>query len=86
MSDKEVQSIAVTSEYGHGEVDNLKHHNRDVDIAAAYADRLSGDDAYSHKEERRLRWKLDLRLVPILWMNVTLGAMDKQSTGTSSKA
>jgi hypothetical protein len=49
----------------------------DVDIAAAYAGQLDGENAFTRKEEVRLRWKLDLRLVPILWFNVTLGAMDK---------
>jgi ACS family allantoate permease-like MFS transporter len=56
----------------------------DVDIAAAYADRLDGENAYTRKEEVRLRWKLDLRLVPILWLNTTLGAMDKVTTSTAA--
>jgi ACS family allantoate permease-like MFS transporter len=45
----------------------------DVDVAAAYAHHLSGKNAYTRKEATRLRWKLDLRLVPLLWFNVTLG-------------
>jgi hypothetical protein len=49
----------------------------DADIAASYANQLSGENSYTRKEETRLRWKLDLRLVPLLWFNVTLGAMDK---------
>ena len=56
----------------------------DVDIAAAYADRLDGENAYTSKEEMRLRWKLDLRLVPILWLNITLSAMDKVTTSTAA--
>ncbi|KAI9742370.1 MAG: hypothetical protein M1818_003903 [Claussenomyces sp. TS43310] len=56
----------------------------DEDIAAAYANQLDGEGAYSRKEEVRLRWKLDLRLVPILWFNVTLGAMDKVTTATAA--
>lgn len=32
----------------------------------------------------RLRWKLDMRLVPILWFNVTLAAMDKVTTSTAA--
>jgi hypothetical protein len=39
----------------------------DVDIAAAYAHHLTGENAYTRKEATRLRWKLDLRLVPLLW-------------------
>ncbi|KAF4628945.1 hypothetical protein G7Y89_g9202 [Cudoniella acicularis] len=54
------------------------------DIAAAYADRLDGENAYTRKEEKRLRWKLDLRLVPILWLNITLSAMDKVTTSTAA--
>lgn len=55
-----------------------------ADIAAAYANELDGQDAYTTKEEKRLRWKLDLRLVPILWLNVTLAAMDKVTTSTAA--
>lgn len=39
----------------------------DVDVAAAYAHHLTGENAYTRKEATRLRWKLDLRLVPLLW-------------------
>lgn len=56
----------------------------DEDIAAAYADRLEGEQAYTPAEEKRLRWKLDLRLVPILWFNITLSAMDKVTTSTAA--
>jgi ACS family allantoate permease-like MFS transporter len=45
----------------------------DVDVAAAYAHHLSGENAYTRKEATRLRWKLDMRLVPLLWFNITLG-------------
>ena len=38
-----------------------------VDVAAAYAHHLTGENAYTRKEATRLRWKLDLRLVPLLW-------------------
>ena len=64
---------------------DLDHHvNGDVDIGAQYATQLSGEDAYTRKEWTRLRWKLDLRLVPLLWFNVTLGAMDKVTTATAA--
>ena len=39
----------------------------DGDIAAAYAHHLAGENAYTRKEANRLRWKLDLRFVPLLW-------------------
>ena len=38
-----------------------------IDVAAAYAHHLEGENAYTRKEATRLRWKLDLRLVPLLW-------------------
>lgn len=56
----------------------------DADVAASYANQFSGENAYTRKEEVRLRWKLDLRLVPLLWFNVTLGAMDKVTTATAA--
>jgi hypothetical protein len=81
MSDKVEEAVVVVGDHHErGELEILKPAVRDVDIAAAYADRLEGENAYSRKEEMKLRWKLDWRLVPILWMNVTLGAMDKLST------
>lgn len=55
-----------------------------ADVAAQYADQLNGDNAYTKKEETRLRWKIDLRLVPLLWFNVTLAAMDKVTTSTAA--
>ena len=54
------------------------------DIAARYADQWVGQETYTRKEWVRLRWKLDLRLVPLLWFNVTLGAMDKVTTATAA--
>lgn len=56
----------------------------DEDIAAAYANKFDGEHAYTIQEERRLRWKLDLRLVPALWFNITLSAMDKITTSTAA--
>lgn len=56
----------------------------DEDVAAAYANALEGEGAYTAKEEKRLRWKLDMRLVPILWFNITLSAMDKVTTSTAA--
>lgn len=52
---------------------------RKEDIAAAFANYFEGHDGYSSDEARRLRWKLDIRLIPILWFNILLPAMDKVS-------
>lgn len=59
-------------------------NHSDGDIAAAYADALDGENAYTAAEATRLRWKMDLRLVPILWLNITLAAMDKVTTSTAA--
>lgn len=56
----------------------------DADVAAKYANMFAGEASYSRSEWVKLRWKLDLRLVPILWFNVTLGAMDKVTTATAA--
>ena len=55
-----------------------------LDIAAQYADQFTGGNTYTREEEVRLRWKIDLRLVPMLWFNVTLAAMDKVTTSTAA--
>ena len=55
-----------------------------VDVAAAYANQFADGEGYSQREWWRLRWKLDMRLVPLLWFNVTLGAMDKITTSTAA--
>jgi hypothetical protein len=75
-----METTSNSQDYSKGEV--LNHS--DADIAAAYADKLDGENAYTSAEEKRLRWKLDLRLVPILWLNITLSAMDKVTTSTAA--
>jgi hypothetical protein len=45
---------------------------------------FEGGQGYSKEEVWRLRWKLDLRLIPILWFNVLLPAMDKVSHATAA--
>jgi hypothetical protein len=75
-----MEAPSGTKDVGQGEV----FDHSDAEIAATYADRLDGENAYTSQEEKRLRWKLDLRLVPILWLNVTLSAMDKVTTSTTA--
>lgn len=68
-----------------GTVDtSLPKTSHNVDIAAQFADEFADGEGYSREEATRLRWKLDLRLVPLLWFNVTLGAMDKVTTATAA--
>lgn len=52
------------------------------DIAAKYADLVQ--DGYTKAEERKILWKCDMFLIPFLWLNVSLAAMDKVSNGTAS--
>lgn len=81
MSDKKaLDSGSDTHDVTEGQI----FSHSDGDVAAAYADKLEGEDAYTTKEENRLRWKLDMRLVPILWLNITLSAMDKVTTSTAA--
>lgn len=86
-------SIEPTDSNKVGEVydvgDRSKQHgasirNVDVDVAAGLAEMFEGGEGYTRKEVMRLRWKLDLRLIPILWFNVLLPAMDKVSNGTAA--
>lgn len=54
-----------------------------VDVGAAYAQQIL-DDPYSRKEEVKLRWRLDRRILPILMFNVILASVDKTSTSTGA--
>ncbi|KIW62037.1 hypothetical protein PV05_02090 [Exophiala xenobiotica] len=72
-----------------GEVYDLstKHHQHDLakeDVAAELAEMFQGGEGYTSREVWRLRWKLDIRLIPILWFNVLLPAMDKVSHATAA--
>lgn len=88
MSDS--KEIGLSTSHSAGQVEEgvtysiHKSPTVDGDIAAVYADQLTGDNAYTRKEWVRLRWKLDMRFVPLLWFNVTLGAMDKVTTSTAA--
>lgn len=78
--------VEDNSSIARGKVDhhNITDANSDVDVAAKYANMFTNGETYSIAEWVKLRWKLDLRLVPLLWFNVTLGAMDKVTTATAS--
>ncbi|KAK8085420.1 hypothetical protein PG997_006691 [Apiospora hydei] len=70
---------------GPGVTTNSDGDANHTDVAAQYANHFaSSDETYSQREEWRLRWKLDMRLVPLLWFNVTLGSMDKVTTSTAA--
>lgn len=71
-------------------VDTESLHNKSttntkaLDIGAAYSGYFSQHDTFTPEEAKRLRWKLDLRLIPILAFNIILGATDKASTSTGA--
>lgn len=58
-------------------------NDKDLDVGAELANYLA-DEGYTAEEERSLRWKMDLRIIPILWLNICMGAMDKVSTSTAA--
>lgn len=72
---------AATSQIADSKIVDME--DRGLDVAARYTTLLA-DEGYSAKEERSLRWKVDFRLIPILWLNVCFGAMDKVSTSTAA--
>jgi hypothetical protein len=51
-----------------------------MDVAAQYANRLGGQDACMKQEARWLLWKVALRMVPVLFFNINLPAVDKITT------
>ncbi|KAH8894525.1 MFS general substrate transporter [Thozetella sp. PMI_491] len=52
--------------------------DKNLDIAAGFLSRFE-DASYTPQEEKALRWRLDKRLIPILFFNITLGAVDKST-------
>ncbi|KAI1326153.1 hypothetical protein F5Y16DRAFT_400688 [Xylariaceae sp. FL0255] len=55
-----------------------------VDITSKYANTFANDDTYTPQVTWKLLWKLDARLVPLLWLNITLDAMDNVTTATAA--
>lgn len=62
----------------------ILHDLAKEDVAAQLAEMFAGGEGYTSREVWRLRWKLDIRLIPILWFNVLLPAMDKVSHATAA--
>lgn len=65
-------------------IKGTQHDLTKEDVAAQFADMFEGGEGYTSREVWRLRWKLDIRLIPILWVNVLLPAMDKVSHATAA--
>ncbi|KAM3448636.1 hypothetical protein MY3296_007595 [Beauveria thailandica] len=81
LEPKEMKNLASV-DVGKDDLVGVSSHEAANDEAAKYADVFNGE-TYSSREWVKLRWKLDLRLVPLLWFNITLGAMDKITTSTA---
>lgn len=82
---KDVNSVPRSpsqTSIGHGKVHDLVD-KENLDVAAEFLNGVS-DVSYSAKEEKALRWRLDKRLIPLLWFNVTLGAVDKSTISTGA--
>lgn len=74
----DVASTTVDHDTTSGKVDD-----KALDVAAAFLNRVD-NTPYAAKEEKALRWRLDKRLIPILWFNITLGAVDKSTISTGA--
>jgi len=55
-----------------------------VDVSVSLVAGHTDDALVSDEESRKLRWKLDFRLLPILWMLYTLQYIDKSTLGASA--
>ena len=54
------------------------------DVAADLAEQFANEPDYDCSEEVKLRWKIDCRLIPLLFLNITLPAMDKITPSTGA--
>ena len=59
-------------------------YSKGRDVAAGLVQRFANEPDYDRVEERRVRLKIDFRLVPFLFLNITLPAMDKITTSTAA--
>ena len=61
----------------------MKKIDGTLDVGAIYADLLE-NEPYTKKEETKLRWRLDRRIMPIVMLNVILASADKTSSATGA--
>ncbi|OKL63738.1 hypothetical protein UA08_00224 [Talaromyces atroroseus] len=71
-----------STDSGAGDVEVLKP-SEELDVGAGYANLLQ-DCPYTREEEVALRWRLDRRILAILFFNVILASVDKTSTSTGA--
>ncbi|KAJ0273098.1 hypothetical protein COL940_010046 [Colletotrichum noveboracense] len=85
MVEKDTTQDATDVSQGDSKTIRHRYHNGgDRDIAAHLADQFANEPDYDREEEVKLRWKLDFRLIPFLWLNITLPAMDKITPSTGA--
>jgi hypothetical protein len=82
MTEKTTRRSKVT--VASGDVRDVKQIPRGRDIAAELTEQFSNEPGFDREEEQKLRWKIDMRLIPILFMNITLPAMDKVTPSTGA--
>ncbi|KAI8231110.1 putative transporter [Colletotrichum sp. SAR 10_86] len=83
----EKDTIQDATDVSQGDSKTIRHRSHNGggrDIAAHLADQFANEPDYDHQEEVKLRWKLDFRLIPFLWLNITLPAMDKITPSTGA--
>ncbi|KAI8304088.1 putative transporter [Colletotrichum sp. SAR11_240] len=85
MVEKDTTQDATDVSQGDSKTIRHRSHNGGGrDIAAHLADQFANEPDYDRQEEVKLRWKLDFRLIPFLWLNITLPAMDKITPSTGA--
>ncbi|KAI8244785.1 putative transporter [Colletotrichum sp. SAR 10_77] len=85
MVEKDTTQDAMDVSQGDSKTIRHRSHNGGGrDIAAHLADQFANEPDYDRQEEVKLRWKLDFRLIPFLWLNITLPAMDKITPSTGA--
>lgn len=84
MVEKEQITSPSNVTVGSGDVRDVKQAPRGRDIAAELTEQFADEPGFDREEETRLRWKIDRRLIPILFLNITLPAMDKITPSTGA--
>ena len=59
-------------------------YSKGRDVAADLVQRFANEPDYDRNEERKVRFKVDFRLIPFLFLNITLPAMDKITPSTAA--
>lgn len=54
------------------------------DVAADLVQKFANEPPYDRSEDRKVRFKIDFRLIPFLFLNITLPAMDKITPSTAA--